>query len=244
MSTTVQHHARSIIPSFVRRSVSERLGIDSSGSREFRRRRFRLFIGLVDAVLATRDTCRIIDIGGEPAYWTSVGDLLGSRRCHITLLNMMAFSEDQSRFDSIVGDARNINVLADNSFDIVHSNSVIEHVGRWDDMANMAREVRRLAPSYFVQTPYFWFPVEPHCRTAFFHWLPESIRLRMLMSKPRGNWGRALDVTTAMQQMQSAVLLDCAMMRTLFPDGEIHRERLLGMTKSLIAIRMPARQER
>jgi SAM-dependent methyltransferase len=221
----------------VRRLITRSLGLDSSGSRALRRRRFRYFLQLVDEILRTRDQCRILDIGGEPAYWTAVADLMTGRPYHVTLLNVTAYPVDTKDMASLAGDARDLHEFPDQSFDIVHSNSVIEHVGRWQDMIAMSREVRRLAPGYFVQTPYFWFPVEPHCSTAFFHWVPESVRLSMLMRKPRGIWGQAPDVDTAMRQIQSNSLLDQRMLQTLFPDAAIIRERFLGLTKSLIAIR-------
>jgi Methyltransferase domain len=221
----------------MRRLISHGLGLDSNGSRAFRRRRFRYFLELVDDVLRNRDSCRIIDIGGEPAYWTAVSDLMGNRRYDVTLVNQEAFPDDAKGMTSVVGDARDVRGFADDSFDLVHSNSVIEHVGRWQDMTDMAHEVRRLAPSYFVQTPYFWFPIEPHCSTVFFHWVPESVRLSMLMRRPRGNWGQAPDVESAMRQIHSNSLLDRRMMQALFPDGSIIRERFAGLTKSLIAIR-------
>jgi hypothetical protein len=205
--------------------------------RAFRRRRFELFLRLVDQVLLHRETCRILDIGGEPQYWSNVADMFGKRRWQITLVNQIGYPVEDTRLVSLIGDARDLTSFADMSFDLVHSNSVIEHVGRWHDMQAMAREVRRLAPSYFVQTPYFWFPMEPHCSTAFFHWLPESVRVSMLMRRPRGIWGQAPDVDTAMRQIQTAVLLDYRMLETLFPDAAIHREHFLGLTKSLIAVR-------
>jgi len=205
--------------------------------RAFRRRRFELFLSLVDAVLAQKADSRIVDLGGTPDYWMQVGDLLGPRRYPVTLVNRTIFPAPGARFASVAGDARHVPIFADMSFDLVHSNSVIEHVGRWADMEAMAGEARRLAPAYFVQTPYFWFPVEPHCRTAFFHWLPESIRVSMLMRKSRGHWRQAEDIASAMRQIQSATLLDRRMFATLFPDAKIHRERVFGFTKSLVAIR-------
>ena len=211
--------------------------IPTGPQRSFRRRRFSLFLNLVDEVLSTQETCRILDIGGEPGYWNDTEDILGGRRRHVTLVNLTRFPVEESRFTSVAGDARNLSSYADMSFDLAHSNSVIEHVGSWRDMKAMAQEVRQLAPRYFVQTPYFWFPVEPHNSTFAFHWMPESIRVSLLMRRPRGRWGQAPDVDTAMRQLQSAVLLDRRMLATLFPDATIHRERLFGLTKSLIAIR-------
>ena len=113
----------------MRRLITRSLGLDSSGSRAFRRRRFRYFLDLVDDVLRTRDSCRIVDIGGEPAYWTAVSDLMNNRPYHVTLVNHEAFPVDTKSMTSVAGDARDIRGFPDHSFDLVHSNSVIEHVG-------------------------------------------------------------------------------------------------------------------
>ena len=139
----------------------------------FRVKRFRLFESIVDRVLSEKATCRIIDLGGEPCYWEEFGTRLDWTRVSVHTLNLVAHETTHPGITGLVGDARNAHQFGDLSFDIVHSNSVIEHVGRWDDWALMARETRRLAPRYFVQTPYFWFPMEPHARFLFLHWMPE-----------------------------------------------------------------------
>ncbi len=64
--------------------------------------------------------------------------------------------------------------FSDSSFDVVYCNSVIEHLGNYDDQAKLAREVRRVGSGYWVQTPAKRFPVEPHYLTPFAHWLPSA----------------------------------------------------------------------
>jgi Methyltransferase domain len=204
-----------------------------------RRRRFKMFLRLIDQVLLRQKNCRILDIGGEPWYWQNVSAMLGDRRVYITLLNLTQYHTDDARLGSLVGDARDLGSLEDQRFDLIHSNSVIEHVGQWEDMQAMANEIRRIASGYFVQSPYFWFPFEPHCMRLFFHWLPEPMRVSMQMRHARGHWDRATDIATAIRTIESAVLLDVPMFSALFPDAAIHRERVCGLTKSLIAVRSP-----
>jgi hypothetical protein len=209
---------------------------DNLNSR-FRVQRFRLFKEIVDEVLSDKGSCRIIDLGGTPNYWKGLGDELDWDRVTVCTLNVQLLETTHPRIEPMVGDARDVSGFHDQSFDIVHSNSVIEHTGRWDDMAAMAREVRRLAPRYFVQTPYFWFPIEPHARFLFLHWMPESWRYRILLHRSCGFWRQCPDVGAATRAVQSALLLDKRQMQFLFPDARIVAERLLGFTKSLIAIR-------
>ena len=108
-------------------------------------------------------------------------------------------------------------------------------------MEAFAAETRRLAPAYYAQTPYFWFPVEPHFSAPFFHWRSEQARARALLRRRHGWVDRARDVGEAMRAVQHARLLDRAQMGFLFPDAEIHEERVLGLTKSLIGIRKDRR---
>ena len=138
----------------------------------------------------------------------------------------------------IQGDACDMIDHADFSFDLVHSNSVIEHVGRWSDMRRFAREVRRLAPAYYVQTPYFWFPIDPHYyRMPFFHWMPESVRLKAHRRVKLGWPSPEPEIDDAMRLVTSSNMLDGAQFRTLFPDARHSFERLALLPKSMIAIR-------
>lgn len=203
----------------------------------FRQRRYRHVKALIDTILARRGRCRIIDIGGTEWYWRIASSHIDDERIQIDLVNLEASETTRPNFRSLLGNACDLHEFGDMSYDLVHSNSVIEHVGTWDAMWRMAKNVRRLAPAYFVQTPYFWFPLEPHFRCPFFHWMPESWRYRLIMLKDMGHMPKAHSVSDAVRTVQSSVLLDQGQFSTLFPDAEIRRERVLGLTKSLMAIR-------
>jgi SAM-dependent methyltransferase len=209
----------------------------NSFSNKFRSKRFSIFGDMVAQILEQKKLCRILDVGGTVAYWKAFGGDLDWNKLQVVILNLRDEQSSQQGISFVAGDARNIKEFDDLSFDIVHSNSVIEHVGRWDDMMLMAKEVRRLAARHFVQTPYFWFPIEPHARFPFFHWLPEPMRYRLIMNRTCGYWQRQDNVGDAIKTIQDAVLLDKQQMHYLFPDSRIVPETVLGVTKSLIAIR-------
>lgn len=209
--------------------------VSSSPATNYRLKRFSHFVALVNSFPALARPLRILDIGGTPDYWNDKRSLI-TRSNEITLLNFDAIPAPG--FESVGGDACSMPEFADNQFDIVHSNSVIEHVGMWRDMMRMANEIRRIAPAYFVQTPYYWFPIEPHARTPFLHWLPSSLQLRLVMNRKLGPfWSKAETVDKGMRTIQAAYLLDKKMFGALFPDARIVSERVFGFIKSLMAIR-------
>jgi SAM-dependent methyltransferase len=63
----------------------------------------------------------------------------------------------------------------DGEFDLVYCSSVIEHVAPARRTA-FAAELRRVGRGFYVQTPAFSFPIEPHALLPFAHWLPVSLR--------------------------------------------------------------------
>ena len=61
----------------------------------------------------------------------------------------------------------------DQSFDIVHSSAVLEHVGSRERQTWFVRELLRVArKGVFFTTPNRWFPVEFHSVLPLVHWLP------------------------------------------------------------------------
>lgn len=207
-------------------------------TRTFRRRRARLIEEMILRAHDENGCCRILDVGGEIGYWNVIDRESLKRRCvHIVCLNRKLQESGDDLIETVVGDACDL-PFDDKSFDIVHSNSVIEHVGDWPRVRSFARETRRVGKRYYVQTPNFWFPVEPHYSAFFVHWFPEPVRAQMLMMADRGFLPKAEDISSAVERVQSARLLDRRMFRYLFPDADLHDEKLLGLTKSLIAARM------
>lgn len=209
---------------------------DGSVSR-FRTRRFRLVREMIERICQTGGSCRILDLGGDFAYWRPFLPSLANMPIEIVLANLQPpdAQPDDSRFSAIVANACDLRDIPDASFDLVHSNSVIEHVGRWNEMSAMAREIRRVAASYYVQTPNVWFPIEPHYRKIGFQWLPDQFRAALHLRTKIGFYPRAADYSEAMRFAQDAVLLSVYQLQILFPGAEIVRERIGPLTKSLIA---------
>jgi Methyltransferase domain len=67
------------------------------------------------------------------------------------------------------------------SFDVVHSSAVLEHVGSFADQQRFMCELARVARrAVFVTTPNRWFPVEFHTLLPLVHWLPKPEFRRIL----------------------------------------------------------------
>jgi hypothetical protein len=215
---------------------------NSLGSRLRRRRSFHLK-NLIDLIHERHGKVRILDLGGRRVYWEMFDeDWLAARNVHVTLINSadeVARMRQDARFTALAGDACHLPQFADDSFELSHSNSIIEHVGGWDRMEAYVRESRRLAPFCYLQTPYFWFPVEPHFLAPFYHWLPESWRAKILLRMKLGYGRRAANMGEAMRTIRGAVLLDRAQLAYFMPDARICFEWLGPFPKSLIAIRTP-----
>ena len=198
----------------------------------FRRRRMAVLVKAVDLQPGTR----VLDLGGAPAIWESVSVPL-----HITLLNLPGTVDkgefqvidsptlQHHTFEIVEGDACNVTQFADRSFDVVFSNSVIEHVGPEEKQAEFAREVMRLGKSYWVQTPSKWFPIEAHSGVPFYWFLPEWLRKRMLADWRRrlpGWWADYIEATRVLSRRR---LLD------LFPGAKTRTEYFVGLPKSYVA---------
>jgi len=206
-----------------------------------RRQRARELDRLIETIAAARGGCRIIDLGGEPGYWRSFDlERLRARKVSITLVNIKAERVDDPLFQAVEGDACDLAGFASGDFDLAHSNSTLEHVGEWSRMTAFANEIHRLAPSHYVQTPYFWFPIEPHFLSPGFHWRPETSRVRAMLRRGHGHHPRCASVTEAVETVRSARLLDRTQFQALFPQSTLSTERFAGLAKSLIATRLQA----
>jgi len=196
-----------------------------------RSRRMRHFLELLEA---TPKPVKLLDVGGSIKFWKILG-LAGREDIEFTILNIVAADDKRARFRYLEGDARDLSRFEDGQFDIVFSNSVIEHVGGWEDQQRMAREVRRVGRRYFVQTPNRYFPIEPHFLVPGFQFLPLGIRARLHARRDLGWWKKADTYEAALAEVSTIRLLTERDFRKLFPEARVFKERFYGLTKSFIA---------
>jgi hypothetical protein len=197
-----------------------------------RRRRFELFLSLLRTL---KGHVEILDIGGTQQFWDL---MLGEDQpdIRVTLLNIEHQPVSHPSFVSAVGDARAMPEFGAKSFDVVFSNSVIEHVGDYANQRRMADEVRRVGKRYFVQTPNKRFPIEPHFLVPWFQYLPTGARA-WLLSKFNVGWYRRIPhVAAARDEVESIQLLTKAKFNALFPEARIHQEKVSVLTKSFVAV--------
>jgi SAM-dependent methyltransferase len=180
------------------------------------------------------EATRILDVGGTPGIWETL-----PVRPRVTFANMPRAREAfQPGFDRVAADGRAL-PFPGGAFDIVFSNSVIEHLGTAENQERFAREIRRVGKAYWVQTPNRYFWLETHLLTPFVHWLPRAWSARIVprftiwewIARPRPD-EKEFYLGHFLKDVR---LLGARDMRKLFPEAAIRKERFFGLTKSIVA---------
>lgn len=187
-----------------------------------RKRRGEKFVRLMNP----KEGMRILDLGGQPEIWDNVGVPL-----NITILNLpgIANSHHKShhKIRYVEGNACDMPEFQFGDFDLIFSNSVIEHVGGYENRGMFAKEIQRLSNSYWVQTPYKYYPLEAHCGMPFWWLYPDSWRTFFL-----NRWEKKVPAWTEM--VRGTDIVSKKEMQQIFSDAVIVKEWLV-FPKSIIA---------
>lgn len=205
----------------------------------FEARRARVFRD----TFAIGPATRILDLGGSDG--ARIQRLVpGHRNIWVAEIDPVNVQRAERRgLHGLLVDPHGRIPIDDGFFDVVHCNSVIEHVTVpraevWDCVdgfdrraraaqERFAAEIKRVGRRYFVQTPNRWFPVEAHTWLPLLGWLPRRWQIAAIRLANRF-WVKP--------SAPDFRLLDAHQLAELFPEARIVRERVAGLTKSLIAI--------
>lgn len=204
----------------------------SSFANKLRAKRFNKFESLAARIPRP---LRILDVGGTNAFWENRG---WHQRPDVQILTLNLVAEEQrhANIKPLAGDATDLAAFGDRSVDIVFSNSVIEHLFTLESQRRMASEIQRVGKAFWVQTPNFWFPVEPHFHFIGWQWLPVTVRTSIIRRRACGWRGPCPDPAGARRLVEEVRLLTRSELRTLFPSATLIAERFAGLVKSWTAV--------
>ena len=205
---------------------------------KLRRKRFQLLQKSIENLVHPDKKFSVIDLGGDVNYWQQLNWQLPN--VQTTLLNLYEnkINDDlKSNFISIQGNALEA-PFDSKSFDLVFSNSVIEHVGSYENQEKFANEVRRLSDKYIVQTPSLWFPLEPHSLIPLFQFIPHRIRALLIMVFNINYFPKAKSYKEALNTSKTTLMFTKKRFKKLFPEADIQVEKLFGIPKSFTAVKL------
>lgn len=203
-----------------------------SFSNKLRAKRFRLFEALAASMPRP---LRILDVGGTNDFWEKRG-WAGRSDVEIFSLNMVAEKQRHENVRPLAGDATNLTQFDDGSFHIAFSNSVIEHLFIFDSQRRMASEMQRVGKAFWVQTPNFWFPMEPHFQVPGWQWMPLDLRIAIIQRWRCGWRGPCPDRPAARRLVEEVRLLSRSSLQDIFPGATLIPERFCGLVKSWTAV--------
>lgn len=103
-----------------------------------------------EAIIEPDSEDSVLDVGGYPGTWTVRPQLAKVVDC--INLHEVNFEEDRypnHRITTSIGDGCSL-TYDNSSYDILFSNSVIEHVGDWEKQQAFANEVRRVGSRLWI----------------------------------------------------------------------------------------------
>jgi hypothetical protein len=175
---------------------------------------------------------RVLDLGGMVRHW----EASPVRPASVTVLNLLPEASRLGWLTAVQGDACDPPAaLRAERYDLVYSNSVIEHVGGFARRCDFAAVVHAMAPRHWVQTPNLYFPIEPHWLFPGLQFLPQGARAWAIRRWPLSP-AQPADPQEALRGVLEIELISKTELQFYFPKSKILRERVLGMSKSIIAV--------
>ena len=205
--------------------------------RIWREKRYQMFLDRIQP----KSNESVLDVGGEPDTWTARPQPVDRVLC----VNVFEYQWNPADFphhrvETVLGDGCNLKD-ADQSYPIVFSNSVIEHVGDLERQKQFAKEVRRVGQRLWIQTPAFECPLEPHFMLPLGHWMPVALRTFVVRWFSPWAWLERVDKAKVDRTIAYTQLLTRKQMLELFPDCQLLTERMFWIfPKSYIAVRTTA----
>ena len=201
----------------------------------FRRRRMKVFSEIINQTKHKPIT--ILDVGGRSDFWENMVDIIDITKLNITITNLEKERNKNTKYRYIEADAREL-PFKDKEFDIVFSNSVIEHIEGSEGVSfieqkQMAEEILRVGNYFYVQTPNYWFPFEPHFLFPFFQFFPFSLKVWLVHNFSLGWFEKCKSKNDAERLIKSIRLLDLKEMNKLFPFSNTYKEKIFLLTKSI-----------
>jgi SAM-dependent methyltransferase len=144
-------------------------------ARARRRRHAALF-----PLTGVRPGMRVLDVGCGALGLRALEPALD-----ITGVDLVARPEYPGPF--VRADAAERLPFDDGEFDLAYCSSVVEHIAP-ERRARFAAELRRVGRGFYVQTPAWSFPLEPHALLPFAHWLPPALRRPYWRLGAQGHW--------------------------------------------------------
>ncbi|MGK7958192.1 MAG: class I SAM-dependent methyltransferase [Crocosphaera sp.] len=172
---------------------------------------------------------KILDVGGTPSIWDYIETPL-----QITCLNLPSPKakpkyEGHHSIRLVDGDGCNMPEFNPGDFDLIFSNSVIEHVGDIKKQEQFSQEILRLSGKsgkYWVQTPCKLFPIEAHNGMPFWWYYPDNIKEYFITK-----WSEKVPAWTDM--VKQTTVIEAKTLQSLFPNACMVREWFI-FPKSLI----------
>lgn len=213
-------------------------------SQRSRNRRGKIFREYLDP----RKEDRILDLGSKDG--TYIASVIRYRNnVYMADIDVNALEEGRKKFgfNTLLLDEDSRIPVPDKFFDIVHCSSTIEHITvnknevekykssrkfsrvAFEHQRRFANEIRRVGKKYFVQTPNKCFVIKSHTWLPLVNFLPRSILIKIISFLNASTWPKKTQADWNLlckQQMQE-----------LFPDAEIVKEKVLALTKSIMAIK-------
>jgi len=190
---------------------------------------------------------RIVDLGGTVSFWEGWG-LTAADGLHVVLINNhvadTSHRDETSRQEFLENRNRDATSLSREelaAFDLIFSNSFLEHLGAPSVQADLARKIEASGRPYFIQVPNKWSPIDPHFPrpyVPFFATYPRGLQARLLTWDGLGSSGASPSLAVAMKRLSHYVPLGRGDMRRLFPSAHLEVERPFGLPMSILAHRM------